>query len=120
MCLKLQNIKHKIAADAPYTLYATNQNRTELQESTTTKRIKKTNWATIKKILEEGIRIRKQRCIEPEAVFGQLKSNNRFQRFTFFGKKMAEMELCLMAMGHNLRKLQANISQKHNKIKNAA
>ena len=69
---------------------------------------------------EEGIKYRKRRCIEPEAVFGQLKSNNRFQRFTFFGKKMAEMELCLMAMGHNLRKLQANISQKHNKIKNAA
>lgn len=60
---------------------------------------------------EKGIKHRKSRCVEPEAVFGQLKSNNRFNRFTFFGKAKTEMELLLMAIGHNLRKLATSRSQ---------
>lgn len=34
-----------------------------------------------KLLSEEGIRLRKNKAIEPEEVFGQLKSNNRFNRF---------------------------------------
>lgn len=60
---------------------------------------------------EKGVKHSKKRCVEPEAVFGQLKSNNRFNRFNFFGKAKAEMELLLMAIGHNLRKLATNGSQ---------
>lgn len=56
---------------------------------------------------EEGIKHRKKRCIEPEAVFGQLKSNNKFNRFTHRGKEKVSMEFGLMAIGHNLRKLSA-------------
>jgi len=56
---------------------------------------------------EEGIKHRKKRCTEPEAVFGQLKSNNKFERFTHRGKDKVFMEIALMAIGHNLRKLVA-------------
>lgn len=46
--------------------------------------------------------------IEVEAVFGQLKSNNKFNRFTLKGLQMVEIEFGLMALAHNLRKLAKN------------
>lgn len=54
---------------------------------------------------EEGIKHRKQRAIEPEAVFGQLKSNNRFNRFKLRTLAKIELEFGLAAISHNLRKL---------------
>lgn len=56
---------------------------------------------------EEGLKHRSKRPIEPEAVFGQLKSNNKFNRFTFKGLEKVELESLLMALGHNLRKMVA-------------
>ncbi|MFY0672397.1 MAG: transposase [Bacteroidia bacterium] len=41
----------------------------------------------------QGVKHRKKRCIETEAVFGQLKSNNNLTRFTFFGKNKVRKEL---------------------------
>ncbi|WP_274666920.1 IS1182 family transposase, partial [Bacteroides caccae] len=35
---------------------------------------------------EEGLKHRGQRCIEPEAVFGQMKNNMNYKRFRHFGK----------------------------------
>jgi len=55
----------------------------------------------------EGLRHRRKRPAEVEAVFGQLKSNNKFKRFTFKGLEKVEMEFLLMALGHNFRKLAA-------------
>lgn len=49
----------------------------------------------------------KKRPVEVEAVFGQLKSNNKFNRFTFKGLEKVELELLLMSVGHNLRKMLA-------------
>ena len=54
---------------------------------------------------KKGLEHRSKRAIEPEAVFAQLKSNNKFNRFTFKGLEKVEMELLLMALGHNLRKM---------------
>ena len=54
---------------------------------------------------EKGIEHRSKRPIEVEAVFGQLKSNNKFNRFTFKGLEMVELEFLLMALGHNFRKM---------------
>jgi transposase len=54
---------------------------------------------------EKGKYHRKQRNIEVESVFGQLKSNNRFRRFTLRGMEKVNIEFGLMAIGHNLRKL---------------
>lgn len=56
---------------------------------------------------EKGLEHRSKRPIEVEAVFGQLKNNNKFNRFTFKGLEKVELEFLLMALGHNLRKLSA-------------
>jgi transposase len=53
---------------------------------------------------DEGIWHRSRRPVEPEAVFGQLKYNNHFTRFTMVGKDGTDLELGLMLIGHNLRK----------------
>jgi hypothetical protein len=54
---------------------------------------------------EEGLKHRSKRPVEVEAVFGQLKSNNKFTRFTFFGIEKVNLEFGLMALAHNLRKM---------------
>lgn len=56
---------------------------------------------------EKGLYHRSKRPIEVEAVFGQLKSNNKFNRFTMKGLEKTRLEFLLMAMGHNLRKMVA-------------
>ncbi|WP_370627295.1 transposase, partial [Pontibacter sp. HSC-14F20] len=54
---------------------------------------------------EEGVRHRRRRAIEPEAVFGQVKSNNRFTRFRLRTLAKAEVDFGLAALAHNLRKI---------------
>ena len=56
---------------------------------------------------EKGLEHRSKRPIEVEAVFGQLKSNNKFNRFTFKGLEKVGLEFLLMALGHNFRKMVA-------------
>lgn len=60
---------------------------------------------------ETGLKHRSNRAIEPEAVFGQLKSNNKFNRFTHKGLAKVNIEFGLMAIGHNLRKLAQKVSK---------
>lgn len=61
----------------------------------------------VRKLLntERGLEHRKKRAIEPEAVFGQLKYNNKFTRFTLRGLEKVNIEFALMLIGHNLRKM---------------
>ncbi|HFK5586724.1 TPA: IS1182 family transposase [Elizabethkingia anophelis] len=54
---------------------------------------------------EQGLKHRSKRPVEVEAVFGQLKSNNKFNRFSFKGLDKVELEFLLMAIGHNFRKM---------------
>ena len=54
---------------------------------------------------EEGIYHRGKRCIEPEAVFGQIKHNAQFNRFRLRGLEKVKIEFTLVAIAHNLRKL---------------
>ena len=56
---------------------------------------------------KKGLEHRSKRPIEVEAVFGQLKSNNKFNRFTFKGLEKVGLEFLLMALGHNFRKMVA-------------
>lgn len=60
---------------------------------------------------QKGIEHRSNRPIEVEAVFGQLKSNNNFERFTMKGMGKVKLEFLLMAIGHNLRKMVAKGSK---------
>ncbi|MEN9568673.1 MAG: hypothetical protein RLZZ69_3869 [Cyanobacteriota bacterium] len=58
---------------------------------------------------EKGLEHRSKRPVEVEAVFGQLKNNNKFNRFTMKGLDKVELEFLLMALGHNFRKMSAKI-----------
>lgn len=53
---------------------------------------------------EQGIYHRGRRCIEPEAVFAQIKHNNQFNRFRLRGLQKVNIEFTLVAIAHNLRK----------------
>jgi hypothetical protein len=54
---------------------------------------------------EMGIYHRGKRCIEPEAVFGQIKHNAQWNRFRLRELKKVNIEFTLVAIAHNLRKL---------------
>jgi transposase len=58
---------------------------------------------------QQGKQYRLRRNIEPESVFGQLKSNNRFSRFRMIGIPKIEIDLGLAIIGHNLRKMVARL-----------
>jgi transposase len=60
----------------------------------------------------QGIEQRSKRPVEVEAVFGQLKSNNKFNRFTLRGLDKVNIEFGLMALGHNFRKWAKLVVQK--------
>jgi hypothetical protein len=54
---------------------------------------------------EEGIKHRGRRCIEPEAVFGQMKYNMQYRRFRHFGKDKVTMDFAFFAIAFNIKKL---------------
>ena len=54
---------------------------------------------------EEGIKERGRRCIEPEAVFGQMKSNMAYHRFRHMGKDKVVMDFTFFAIAFNIKKL---------------
>lgn len=54
---------------------------------------------------EEGVRHRGQRCIEPEAVFGQMKHNMGYKRFRHFGKDKVLMDFAFFAIAFNIKKM---------------
>ena len=62
-----------------------------------------------KLLSKEGLYHRSQRPIEPEAVFGHIKSNNKFNRFTLRGIDKVTIEFGLVAIAHNLRKMAARL-----------
>jgi len=57
-----------------------------------------------KLLSEEGIRYRKKRPADVEAVFGNIKHNHGFKRFMLRGIEKVEIEAGLLAIAHNLRK----------------
>ncbi len=54
---------------------------------------------------EQGIRLKKQRSIEIESCFGDIKHNMSFRRFHLRGLQKVKTEITLIAMAHNLRKI---------------
>jgi transposase len=63
---------------------------------------------------EEGKKHRSKRAIEPEAVFGQLKCNNKFNRFRLRSLIKVEIDFGLASIAHNLRKLAQIIKENPN------
>lgn len=56
---------------------------------------------------EQGVKYRKQRPVDVEPVFGQIKSNHGFKRFLLKGLSKTEVEIGLLSIAHNLRKWKA-------------
>lgn len=54
---------------------------------------------------DEGVALRRRRATDVETVFGDIKSNWRFKRFTLRGLAKATHEWGLVALGHNMRKI---------------
>ena len=54
---------------------------------------------------EEGIQHRGRRCIEPEAVFVQMKYNMQYRRFRHFSKDKVTMDFAFFAIAFNIKKL---------------
>lgn len=90
--------------------YKSNGNRT-IEVNHNLNRLR--NNAKQKLLSEQGIYHRGKRPIEPEAVFGQVKFNNKFNRFTLRGITKVEIEFALIAIGHNLRKIANFMSKNH-------
>ncbi len=63
-------------------------------------------------ISEKGIMHRGRRCIEPEAVFGQMKYDMAYHRFRHFGKDKVTMDFVFFAMAFNLKKMCAKLLKK--------
>lgn len=60
---------------------------------------------------EEGIKHRGQRCIEPEAVFGQTKNNMHYKRFRHFGIDKVFMDFAFFAIAFNIKKMCSKIAK---------
>ena len=58
---------------------------------------------------EEGIRHRGRRCIEPEAVFGQMKHNMAYKRFRHVGEDKVTMDFAFFAIAFNIKKMCAKL-----------
>ena len=63
---------------------------------------------------ETGLKHRGRRCIEPEAVFGQVKSNMAYRRFRHFGKDKVTMDFAFFAIAFNIKKLCSKIAKQTN------
>ena len=60
-----------------------------------------------KRVLEDGryMELRKQRSVEVETVFGQIKGNQGFRRFLLRGTAKVSTEWGLFALGYNLKQI---------------
>lgn len=54
---------------------------------------------------EKGVIYRKNRCVEVEPVFGNIKQNKGFKRFNLRGLIKSEIETGLLALAHNIAKM---------------
>jgi hypothetical protein len=54
---------------------------------------------------ETGLQYRSQRPVDVEAVFGSVKYNHGFDRFLLRGLEKTEIEVGLISLAHNIRKM---------------
>lgn len=65
---------------------------------------------------EEGVKHRGKRCIEPEAVFGQMKYNMAYRRFRHIGKDKVTMDFAFFAIAFDIKKMCAKIAKEASKL----
>jgi transposase len=54
---------------------------------------------------EKGLKLRSQRGVDVESVFGQIKHNNQFRRFYTHGLKNVNTEWGIISIAHNIKKM---------------
>jgi hypothetical protein len=54
---------------------------------------------------DKGIELRKQRNVDVEPVFGDIKWNSGYKRFRLRGKQKVAIEMGLLSMAHNIKKI---------------
>lgn len=64
---------------------------------------------------EDGLKHRGRRCIEPEAVFGQMKYDMAYKRFRHFGMDKVKMDFAFFAIAFNLKKMCSKIAKQAKK-----
>ena len=67
---------------------------------------------------EKGIEHRGRRCVEPEAVFGQIKYNMGYKRFRHFGKDKVTMDFAFLAIAFNIKKMCKMKAKNNNNLGN--
>lgn len=60
---------------------------------------------------EDGLKHRGRRCVEPEAVFGQMKFDMAYRRFRHFGKDKVTMDFAFFAIAFNIKKMCSKIAK---------
>lgn len=60
---------------------------------------------------DEGVVLRRRRATDVETVFGDIKNNWGFKRFTLRGLEKVSLEWGLVALGHNMRKIHEAINR---------
>jgi hypothetical protein len=58
-----------------------------------------------KLVSDQGRKLRSQRCVEAETVFGRIKQDWGFRRFTLRGMENVKTEWGLLCIAHNIAKL---------------
>lgn len=64
---------------------------------------------------EDGLKHRGRRCIEPEAVFGQMKYDMAYKRFRHFGMDKVKMDFAFFSIAFNLKKMCSKIAKQAKK-----
>ena len=60
-------------------------------------------------VSEKGIRHRGRRCIEPKAVFEQMKYNMAYRRFRHVGEDKVTMDFAFFAIAFSIKKMCAKL-----------
>lgn len=96
----------KIKAYVKYNYFRKDQKSGQITSSQSNPKLAEIRERVFKLLnTKKGIKLRKQRCHDVEPVFAELKHNKNFKRFMLRGKNKVEVEIGILAIAHNLKKM---------------
>ena len=96
----------KIKAYVKYNYFRKDQKSGQITTSQNNPKLAKIREKAFKLLnTRKGIQLRKQRCHDVEPVFAELKHNKNYKRFMLRGKDKVEVEIGILAIAHNLKKM---------------
>ena len=100
------NLKKKIKPYVKYNYFRKDQKSGQITTSESNPKLTKIREKVYKLLnTVKGIKLRKQRCYDVEPVFAEIKHNKNFKRFMLRGVEKVEIEVGLLAIAHNLKKM---------------